>query len=93
MNAYDEKSFQLISFSGTAKSFALEALRASKRGQKKNAKDLLAQAKEQILFAQKIQEVLLEEFGHEELNILMVHAQDHLMTSLTVIDLVTELLS
>lgn len=92
MNAYDEKAFQLISFSGTAKSFAMEALRESKKGYDQKANQLMEDAREQMMFAHQIQDELLNEYDHQNVNILMVHAQDHLMIALTVIDLVSEML-
>ena len=57
--------------------------------------ELLEQAKETLAAAHDSQTELISEeaSGHkQEVSLMMVHAQDHLMNAITVIDLVTELI-
>lgn len=86
-------AFQLISVSGTAKSFALESIRENKKGNIEQAHKLLDEAKEQIQKAHKIQEELIKNGANEPVDLLMVHAQDHLMSSMMIIDLVYEIIT
>lgn len=65
-------------------------------GQKKDfdkAKELLAEAKSSSQKAHKIQTMFIQEeaAGNKlEINVLLIHAQDHLMNALTILDLAGE---
>lgn len=85
----------LVVSSGTARSTAIEALRAAKTHDFEQADALMKEADATILSAHEIQTNMIQEElnGHQqEMSLLMVHAQDHLMNALTVMDLTRELI-
>ncbi|WP_073153981.1 PTS lactose/cellobiose transporter subunit IIA [Seinonella peptonophila] len=88
-----EISFQLILHAGDARSSAMEAIQAAKAGDYPAAKEKLAAAEESFRKAHHVQTGLLQQeaAGNEQApSILLIHAQDHLMTSMTVKDLAQE---
>lgn len=87
--------FGLITNSGEAKSLSMEALKAAKDEDYTLASNLIKEAEEKLSEAHKLQTQLIQaEAGGEELtiNILLIHAQDHLMNAITVKDLVHEMI-
>lgn len=94
MNELQSVSFQIISCAGDAKCCAYEALEAAKQNNKELFEDKMLQAEEIINEAHKLQYQLLSAEAdnklHESLSILIVHAQDHLMTTMSVIDMIKE---
>lgn len=85
--------FQLISAAGIARSLAFEALKAARTGDFDRADDLMRQSNEAGLRAHDQQtKILAREAGgdHVETNVLMIHAQDHLMTSMLAQELIAE---
>lgn len=87
MSAIDMESiiFELISRGGTAKGMAYEALVAAENGNYEEAENLLKQADEELLAIHNVQTALIqsEAAGEKnEVSILFVHAQDHLMTAI-----------
>lgn len=87
--------FGLITNSGDAKSYAMEALRESRFGNFEKADECMKLAEEKLLEAHKIQTSIIqaEASGDKlEVNILLVHAQDHLMNAITVKDLAYEII-
>lgn len=88
-----ESVMGLIMYGGEAKSNAMEAIRAAKSSDFELASQKLADANSALLHAHKTQtEMLTKEANGESapLSLLMVHAQDHLMTSITFVDLAKE---
>lgn len=88
-----EKAMELIVAAGNARSFAMEAIGKSKIGNSEEARQLINKALEEVNKAHKIQTQLIQEeaAGNKiELNLLMVHAQDHLMNAITVKELASE---
>lgn len=88
-----ESVMGLIMYGGEAKSNAMEAIRAAKSSDFELASRKLADANSALLQAHKTQtEMLTKEANGESapLSLLMVHAQDHLMTSITFVDLAKE---
>ncbi|ACF56379.1 lichenan-specific phosphotransferase enzyme iia component (pts system lichenan-specific eiia component) (eiia-lic) (eiii-lic) [Streptococcus pneumoniae] len=88
-----ESVMGLIMYGGEAKSNAMEAIQAAKKGDFSKANRRLADANAALLQAHKAQtEMLTREAQGEKtsISLLMVHAQDHLMTSLTFVDLAKE---
>ena len=84
----------LILSSGEAKSLAVEAIRAAKSGQFDEAENKLKLAQEALLTAHKSQTALLRQEAQGEgfaVSLLIVHNQDHLMTSITFVDLAKEI--
>ena len=93
MDANEMIVINLIVNSGSARSSAIEAIQYAKAGDMEKANESLQQAKESVNEAHHSQtEMIQAEIRGEKspLNLLMVHAQDHLMTSLVVIDLAQE---
>lgn len=89
-----EVIMNLIINAGSAKSSAMEAIYAAKKNDFETAKDKFKAANDQINKAHNAQTSLIsaEANGeHTEINLMMIHAQDHLMTSIAFIDLAKEL--
>lgn len=94
-NTQLESVMSLIMHSGEAKSNAFEAIQKAKKPFEE-AHEKLKAADEALVLAHKSQTVMLtqEAQGEKiELSLLMMHAQDHLMTSLTFIDLAKEVVA
>lgn len=86
---------KMIANSGEGRSLAFEALRAAKAGEIEEAKNKLSEAEEVLTEAHKAQSDLLFKFcdgGDIQMNVLLVHAQDHFMTSLLAKDLISEII-
>ena len=85
----------LIIHSGEARSFSMEAMKLAKNGQIEAARDLIEKASEELSNAHASQTQLIqgEAGGNKtEVSLLLVHAQDHLMTSMTLKDLAQEII-
>lgn len=85
----------LIIFSGEARSYAMEAMQSAKNGQIDEARNLIEKSKETLGNAHATQTSLIqgEAAGNKtEVSLLLVHAQDHLMTSIVVKDLAEEII-
>ena len=88
-------AFGLIAQAGDARSKAYEALALAKQGDFAGAKELIEQAEASVLEAHHIQTSLLtkEASGnHTEVNVMLVHAQDHLMTAILAKELIAEMI-
>lgn len=88
--------FDIINHGGTAKSLAYEALAAAEKGKYDEAEELLAQADESLLQSHHVQTSLItkEAAGEKtEVSLLMVHAQDHLMTAIEAKTLIEGMIS
>ena len=88
----------LISSAGQSKSLAFEALKKVKTGEYDEARKILEQAKEADLQAHTVQTKLIQaemsgSGNKPEVGLLMVHAQDHYMTSQLARDLIEELIN
>ena len=73
----------------------MEAMQLAKNGQIDEARELLEKSKETLGDAHATQTSLIqgEAAGNKcEVSLLLVHAQDHLMTSMTLKDLAVELI-
>ena len=85
----------LVGNAGEGRSLAFEALNEAKKGNFEKAEQLLKVSQERTLAAHEIQTQLIcnEADGNKtEMSLLMVHAQDHLMTSMLARELITELI-
>ncbi|MGE7602625.1 PTS lactose/cellobiose transporter subunit IIA [Peribacillus sp. NPDC097675] len=88
-------SFQLVLHSGNARSFAMEALQEAKKKDFDGARQKIAEAESELLQAHKFQTQLIHaEAGGEnfDIPIILIHAQDHLMTAMTLKDLAVEMI-
>ena len=86
---------ELIINSGEARSCSMEALRAARESNFDKAGQLMADAKVAANLAHAVQTKLIESdqgTGAIQVTLVMVHAQDHLMTSMLCNDLVTEMI-
>lgn len=84
----------LIVKGGNARSLAMKAIHAAKKGNFSEAAVFLEQSNESLAAAHNSQTSLLakEAAGEKtDLSLLMVHAQDHLMNAITVKDLAVEI--
>ena len=87
-------SFEIVAAAGQARSLAFEALKAAKECDFTRADDLLKQSEEAFLEAHRQQTELLsrEASGdHTPVDVLLVHAQDHLMTAMLAHELIAEI--
>ncbi len=87
-------SFEIVAYSGEARSKLLNAVKAAKAHSWDEYETLVAEAREAISDAHKSQFALLtaEAQGNDiDLNIISVHAQDHLMTTLLLLDVIDTL--
>lgn len=92
---HEQSIFLMISQAGNAKSFAFEALTAIEENNFAGAEKLLKKAKEELAHAHQMQTKLIQ----SELNgspieksLLLIHAQDHLMTAISEHQLIGHLL-
>ncbi len=88
-----EEAMMLIMHSGSARSFAFEAIEKAKQKDIQSAEQLLEECKNEINSAHKIQTQLIQDEAKGEakdITLLMIHAQDHLMTSMLMKDLCSE---
>jgi PTS system cellobiose-specific IIA component len=88
-----EAIMSLIVFGGNAKSDAMEAIQAAKSSQFELANQKLRDADSSLIEAHHSQTNMLTQEAsgeHVDLTLLMVHGQDHLMTSITFVDLAKE---
>ncbi|MHA6646792.1 PTS lactose/cellobiose transporter subunit IIA [Aerococcus urinae] len=84
----------LIMYSGDAKGKAIEAIQAAKNNNFILAEEKFKEATVSLNTAHKSQTGLLtaEAQGEKlDINLLMIHGQDHLMTAITFIDLAKEI--
>ena len=84
----------LIVDAGSARSFAMEAIRLAKEGSFQEADEALANANSDIAKAHHTQTDLIQQAAKGEtieINLFMVHAQDHIMTAMLAKDLAAEI--
>ena len=87
-------AFDIILHSGNARTLIHEAFKLLGQGEKAAARQQLDKANEAILEAHKAQTNLLKEYASGqkiEMEIIMVHAQDHLMTTMTLLEVANEM--
>ena len=85
----------LIAYAGDAKTLAFKALKAAKVGDFKQADELMKESKTVLLKAHEAQTKLLvaEAKGEKTaINVLLIHSQDHLMTSMLAQELIFEMI-
>lgn len=89
------QAMQLIAFGGDAKSHAMEAIHAAKKGDFQSAHTKIQAAEQSLLSAHNAQTEMLtaEAQGDvQAITLLTVHSQDHLMTAITFNDLAKEII-
>lgn len=88
-------SFQLIMHSGNARSLAMEAIYDAKNKDFESAYQKIEESSKALNEAHRYQTQLIqsEAGGNKyEIPIILVHAQDHLMTAMTLKDLALEII-
>lgn len=88
-------SFALIAKAGEARSKAFAALEAAKKGDFDAADALMKESSASALEAHRAQtDLLVKEANgdHTPVDVLLVHAQDHLMTSMLARELISEII-
>ncbi|WP_421186870.1 PTS N,N'-diacetylchitobiose transporter subunit IIA [Aeromonas enteropelogenes] len=91
----EEVVMGLIINSGQARSLAYTALKKAKEGELAAAHQLMAQSREALNAAHLVQTQLIEGDqgeGKIPVTLVLVHAQDHLMTSMLARELISELI-
>jgi PTS system cellobiose-specific IIA component len=86
---------ELIINAGEARSCAMQALRAAKQGDWALVNEQLAEASAASKRAHDVQTTLIgmdEGCGKIPVNLIMVHAQDHIMTSMLAREMIEELI-
>lgn len=82
----DENSiFEMIAYGGNARAKAYDAITRAREGDFELAEKLLKEADEEMLKAHHVQTRLIHEEAQGrklEVSVLLVHAQDHLMTAM-----------
>ena len=89
-------AFEIILHSGNARTSVHEAFAKMKEGKYDEAKEKLDAADAELLGAHQAQTDLLQKYasGTEvKIEIIMVHAQDHLMTTMTLKEVAVEMIT
>ena len=87
-------AFNIILHSGTARTHIHQAFSMMRSGDFDKAQEEMETAKEEVVKAHNSQTELLQEYASGtkiEMEIIMVHAQDHLMTTMTLQEVAEEL--
>lgn len=87
--------FEIILNSGDARTFALKGLEVTRENKMEEALKYLDEAGKKLNEAHKKQTLLIQDEINgniSQLSLLMVHAQDHLMNSMTIRDLAREII-
>ncbi len=95
VNDLEEVVMGLIINSGQARSLAYTALKQAKQGDFTTAKATMEQSRVALNEAHRVQTQLIESDegeGKMKVSLVLVHAQDHLMTSMLARELVAELI-
>jgi len=74
-------AFQLIAFAGESKSHSMIAIDAAEEGDFEKAEKYLEEAENELTQAHRLQLQMIKEEAagnHVEVNIILIHAQDHL---------------
>ncbi|KGX84627.1 PTS lactose/cellobiose transporter subunit IIA [Pontibacillus litoralis] len=91
----ESEIFEIIAHGGNAKSLAYEALAAAEEQLYEIAETKFAEAKTELTTAHKTQTKLIQEEINGtpiQLSLLMIHAQDHLMTSISEVNLIEKMI-
>lgn len=91
----EEIVLSLIMHSREARIRCMEAIHLAKIGDFESARKFLEKADEELGYAHNIQTSLIQseaECKQNEFSLLLIHGEDHLMTAMTLRDLVTEII-
>lgn len=88
--------FEIVAYAGEARSKLLTALNEAKEGKFENVDRLIEEANQSLTLAHNTQSSMLakEAAGEDvEIGFIMVHGQDHLMTTVLLKDLIEHLIN
>lgn len=92
----EQVAMNIVGNAGEARSLSFEALSEAKKNNFEKANELLKKAREKELVAHELQTELIcrEADGKNfEINLLIVHAQDHLMSAMLARELILEIIN
>ncbi|AEV19477.1 PTS lactose/cellobiose transporter subunit IIA [Geobacillus stearothermophilus] len=92
----EQVAFQLILHSGNARSKIVQAIREYRTGQVGEAERLIQEAEQDLSVAHDVHfQLIQKEAGGEETNLtlLLMHAEDHVMSTLAMKEIVKEMLA
>src|SRR5699024_6630469 len=95
MDGITEIAFQIILHAGNGNASAMEVIQEAKEGNYQEADQMIDKAVEELSKAHGLQTKLIQDeaSGHEnQINIVLIHSQDYLMTAMTVRDLAVEII-
>ncbi len=88
-------AFEIILHSGLSRTMIHEAFKMMKDNDFENAEHKLKESNDKLLLAHQSQTELLQQYSSGDTfntEIIMVHAQDHLMTTMTLKEIASEML-
>ncbi len=92
----EEIVMSLVGFAGEGRSYAFEALRSARKKDFVTADEFIKKCSEALLEAHHIHTKLIQDEingNPTKISLLMVHAQDHLMTALLAKELIEEMIA
>ncbi|MGJ0637526.1 PTS lactose/cellobiose transporter subunit IIA [Xenorhabdus bovienii] len=92
---FEQQIVELLVHAGSARSSALMALQQAKAGDFQQAEMLMEEARQETCAAHAIQTKLIgldEGCGKLPINLITVHAQDHLMNAMVIQDLASNMI-
>ena len=85
MEGLELLSFQMISFNGSARSSFIEAIAAAKEGDFDRAEALMAEGEEMFIEGHTVHAKLIQQEAQNEgvtdINLLLIHAEDQMMSA------------
>ena len=90
-----EVAFEIILYSGDARTLVHEGFQLMRANEFEKAAEKLEEANQSLVKAHQTQTKLLQAYANDEkivMEIIMVHAQDHLMTTMTLREVALEML-
>lgn len=88
-------AFDIILHSGSSRTMIHEAFEMMRNNEFKNAANKLEESNDELLLAHQSQTELIQQYSSGEkvtIEIILVHAQDHLMTTMTLREVALEML-
>lgn len=93
----DTEIMQIISYAGNARALAMRSIRLSRKQKTSDAAMMLEEAEKDLKKAHEAHANILTLFAEDrenfQIDLLMVHGEDYLMSAQTTIDLAKELLA
>ena len=93
---FEEIIFQIILHAGNAKTYSYQALKCAKNKEFEKAEELMKDITSEIISAHDIQNTLIQKEtsgDRQEVTLLLMHAEDHLMNAITTKEFVCEIIA